>query len=109
MKTIFSVALALACAEASYYGGHGYGHAPRYTASTHYPAGGYGHGHYKSGAVTHNHPTPAYNPWENVHTHDDDDDDDVDKSTWYSPQQQYSPPKIAYKVVSGKTTTYASC
>ena len=63
------------------------------------------HGH----SHTHTHPTPSYNPWENVHTHDDDDDDDVDKSTWYSPYQQYSPPKIAYKVVSDKTTRYASC
>ena len=111
MMKAFSLALALITVEAAEWSNQGY------TTSTHYPAGGYGHGGHSHGmhsshghSHTHTHPTPSYNPWENVHTHSDDDDDDsVDKSTWYSPYQQYSPPKIAYKVVSDKTTRYASC
>ena len=115
MKTTFALALALIGVEAGYQGGYGgYGgynsHAPRYTTPTHYPAGGYGGPHGPQSQVQHTHPTPTYNPWENVHTHDKDaDDDDVDKSTWYSPYQQYSPPKIEYKVISAKTTQYAAC
>ena len=56
-------------------------------ADQYYGYGGYGHGH--------------------SHTHDSNST--VDKSTWWSPYQQYSPIRIPYKPAGNKKTTYAIC
>ena len=57
-------------------------------ADQYYGYGGYGHGH--------------------SHTHDTSSST-VDKSTWWSPYQQYSPIKIQYKPAGNTKTTYAVC
>ena len=83
MKT-FAIALFLATVQATAIEAEAESH---YYSPSYYNYGGHGSGYYP-------------------HTHTDST---VDKSTWYSPYQQYAPIKIAYKPASPKKTTYAVC
>ena len=57
---------------------------------------GYGHPHY------HTQTSSSYDPWTTTSTA-------TSTTGWYSPYQQYSPPKIAYKGGSSKVTEFATC
>ena len=57
---------------------------------------GYGHPHY------HTQTSSSYDPWTTTST-------STSTTGWYSPYQQYSPPKIAYKGGSSKVTEFATC
>jgi hypothetical protein len=57
---------------------------------------GYGHPHY------HTQTSSSYDPWTTTST-------STSTTGWYSPYQQYSPPKIAYKGGSSKVTEFAIC
>ena len=57
---------------------------------------GYGHPHY------HTQTSSSYDPWTTSST-------STSTTGWYSPYQQYSPPKIAYKGGSSKVTEFAIC
>jgi hypothetical protein len=57
---------------------------------------GYGHPHY------HTQTSSSYDPWTTTST-------SSSTTGWYSPYQQYSPPKIAYKGGSSKVTEFAIC
>jgi hypothetical protein len=72
----FALSLFLAGALAAEWSGHSNGY---------YGHGGYGH---------------------HGHSHTHDDTTTTDKSTWWSPYQQYSPVRIAYKTAGNKMTTY---
>ena len=82
MKTFLAclVAAAVQATEAETEG-YGYGRAPR---------------HY------HTQTSGSYDPWTVSST-------PTSTSGWYSPYQQYSPPKIAYKGGSSKVTEFATC
>jgi hypothetical protein len=57
---------------------------------------GHGHPHY------HTQTSSSYDPWTTTST-------SSSTTGWYSPYQQYSPPKIAYKGGSSKVTEFAIC
>lgn len=91
MRALFSTALAIAAAAVEttgdYYGsGHYHGHGHSHT---------HGYGYY--------HPNTSYDPWATTTT------TTSTTTGWYSPYQQYSPPKIAYKPGPMKLPEYAIC
>ena len=123
MKTVFAAALAIAGAEAlEYYSSYPSmpftsqqptQYASEYNPHTHFtsshmaqpaqqPKYIYHHGHYHSA------PAAPDNLWEqqSIPT---DVEAEPDKTTWWSPTQQYSPPKIAYKPAHLDKTAYATC
>ena len=86
MSRLFAIALAIAGAAAGDYShGHGHGHSHSHS-----------HGHYP------HYPYQNYDPWANSSSTNP-------TSGWYSPYQQYSPPKIAYKPGPLKSPEYATC
>ena len=85
MSRLFAIALAIAGAAAGDYRGHSHGHSHSHS-----------HGHYPQ------YPYQNYDPWANSSSSNP-------TSGWYSPYQQYSPPKIAYKPGPLKSPEYAIC
>ena len=111
---MFALALLATAASAQYYGGYGHGipqvpQIPGY-AGQHYaqpqsyaPAQSYGYGHAPAHA-------PVHKPAEETHVTNPWGAAPVDPVTtgWYSPTQQYSPPRIAYKPVADEVV-FAIC
>ena len=108
MKT-FALALALASVEA-----HGYGYAtPAYPNAypTYATASTIPHTHYQASSYNSNYPySSKSDPWGvNGTTKTVASSTVIDKSTWYSPYQQYSPVRIPYVPGNEGVTRFAKC